>query len=82
MPCNLATSHDQECRFDPEYLHNYKCNIDFIKQLNKQVNIPLHFRHNIVSIVCFCSILPTKIVQHKATAELLCISEQHKCFIT
>ncbi len=43
--------------------------------INKKVKLSdLDFRQN---IDCFCSILLTKIVPIKATAELLCVSEQH-----
>ncbi len=57
--------------FFSEYLHDCKCDIDFIQQYNKHdFNIVLIFKH---IIVWFCSILPMKI----ATAKLLCIYEQH-----
>ncbi len=43
--------------------------------INKKLKLSdLNFRHN---IDCFCSISLMKIVPIKATAELLCVSEQH-----
>ncbi len=51
-----------------------------VNSINKKLKLSaLYFRTN---IDCFCSILLTKIVPIKATAELLCLQATQLCFVT
>ena len=48
----------------PEYNHDWNCDIDFIQQVNKQLQLShLHFRCN---IDCFCSVSAAKIVKQRS----------------
>ncbi len=63
----------------PEYQYQHNCNVTLILYISISINKKLKlsdfdFRQN---IDCFCSISLMKIVPIKATAELLCVSEQH-----
>ncbi len=58
-------------------MFQHDCNVILYSSssINKKLKLSdLHFRHN---IDCFCSILLMKIVPIKATAEPLCVSQQH-----
>ncbi len=55
--------------------HDYKCDIDFIQQFNKQeVNIRDYVLDTILPV--FAPFRQQKIIPNKATA-LFCVSEQH-----
>ncbi len=67
-----AISH--ECCFCPEY-HEFKC--DFIQQFSKEELKKLILCYILNTILCVFALFCREHITFKATAELLCVSEQH-----